>query len=394
MKKLVVLSLVIVMLVLAACGGQSAKTAEPKPAEPTKAVEQPTKAPEPTKAAAEPTQAPAEAATEYADTLNFYNWSEYIDPEIYDMFEKEYGIKVVESTFASNEDLLAKLQGGATGFDVIVPSDYMVATMIELDMLAPIDHSKLENYKNLDPLFTDPPYDPGLKYSIPYMWGTTGIGYDGAVFGDEVPDSWSYLFDPEVAKNYADQYSLLNDSAEVFAAALKYLGYSANSTDPDEINAARDVILAIKPYVHTFDSEQFEDLLASGEIVMAHGWSGDVFTVMEDNEDIGYVIPKEGGVVWADTLAIPKEVASDPVRYNTALLWIDFLNRPDIAAKNVEYVYYASPNAAATDLIPAEILEDPGIYPPQEVMDRMEWLKPLGDAQKLRDRAWTEIKSQ
>ena len=115
---------------------------------------------------------------------------------------------------------------------------------------------------------------------------------------------------------------------------------------------------------------------------------------MEDNEDIGYVIPKEGGVVWADTLAIPKEVANDPVRYNTALLWIDFLNRPDIAAKNVEYVYYASPNAAATDLIPAEILEDPGIYPPQEVMDKMEWLKPLGDAQQLRDRAWTEIKSQ
>ncbi len=385
MKKLVVLSLVVVMLVLTACG-QTAKTPEPKAAEPTKAAE-------PAKVE-EPTQAPAESTTEYAETLNFYNWSEYIEPEIYDLFEQEYGIKVVESTFGSNEDLLAKLQGGATGFDVIVPSDYMVATMIELDMLAPIDHSKLENLKNLDPLFTDPPYDPGLKYSVPYMWGTTGIGYDSAVFGDEVPDSWSYLFDPKIAEKYADQYSLLNDSAETLGAALKYLGYSVNSTDPDEINAARDVILAIKPYVHTFDSEQFEDLLASGETVMAHGWSGDIFMGMEDNEDIGYVIPKEGGVVWADALAIPKEVANDPVRYNTALLWIDFLNRPDIAAKNVEFVYYASPNAAATELIPAEILEDPGIYPPAEVMARMEWLKPLGDAQQLRDRAWTEIKSQ
>ncbi len=386
MRKFVLLSLVVAMFALAACSQKSTPTAEPQAEAPAK-VEEPT-------ATAVPTKKVEEPKSEYAETLNFYNWSEYIEPEIYDLFEQEYGIKVIESTFGSNEDLLAKLQGGATGFDVIVPSDYMVATMIELDMLAPIDKSKLKNMGNLDSLFTDPPYDPGLKYSVPYMWGTTGIGYDSATFGDEVPDSWSYLFDPAIAEKYAGAYSLLNDSAETLGAALKYLGYSVNSTDPDEINAAKEAIMAIKPFVHTFDSEQFEDLLASGETVLAHGWSGDVFMGMEDNEDIGYVIPKEGGVVWADTLAIPKEVANDPVRYNTALLWIDFLNRPDIAAKNVEYVYYASPNAAATDLIPAEILEDPGIYPPQEVMDKMEWLKPLGDAQQLRDRAWTEIKSQ
>jgi spermidine/putrescine transport system substrate-binding protein len=368
MKKLFLLALV-ALLVLSACG----KKEEEKEA---------------------PAETPAQAAEpKLVQELYFFNWSEYIEPEVYDLFEQEYGVQVRETTFGSNEDLLAKLQGGATGFDVIVPSDYMVSTMIELDMLTPLDKARLTNLGNLDPFFADPPYDPGLVYCIPYMWGTTGIGYDTDYIA-QPPDSWAYLFDPQVAKQNAGAYSLLNDSTEVLGAALKYLGYSVNSTDPAEIEQAKQLVMDIKSYVHTFDSEQFEDLLANEEIVMAHGWSGDIFQAMAEDESIGYIIPKEGGIVWADNLCVPKEVAKDPDRFYTAMVWIDFLLRPDIAARNVEFVYYASPNAAAKELIPAEILEDPGIYPPDEVMQKMEWSKPLGEAQQLRDRVWTEIKSQ
>jgi spermidine/putrescine-binding protein len=373
MKKLLLLVLV-GLLILTACGEK-----EEKKEVPTQEVE--------------PTQPPVPVEPKLVKELHFFNWSEYIEPEVYDLFEQEYGVKVRETTFASNEDLLAKLQGGATGFDVIVPSDYMVATMIELDMLAPLDKSLLTNLGNLEPMFTDPPYDPGLVYCVPYMWGTTGIGFDWDYF-EEPPDSWAYIFDPERAQEYAGAFSLLDDSTEVLGAALKYLGYSVNSTNPEEIEEAKQVVMAIKPYVHVFDSEQFEDLLATEEVVMAHGWSGDIFQAAYEDESVGYVIPKEGGIVWADNLCIPKEVASDPDRFYTAMVWLDFLLRPDIAATNVEFVYYATPNAAATELIPEEILEDPGIYPPEEVMQRLEWSKPLGEAQQLYERAWTEIKSQ
>ncbi len=325
--------------------------------------------------------------------LHFFTWSEYIDPQVYADFEKEYGIRVIEDTFASNEDLLGKLQAGATGYDVIVPSDYMVSMMIELGLLAELDKANLSNISNLDKVFTDPPYDRGLVHCVPYMWGTTGIGFDTDYF-DEPPSSWSYLFDPKIAADYAGYYSLLNDVIETMGAALIYLGYSPNDRDPAHIEEAKQVIMAIKPYVHTFDSEQFEDLLSSEEIKMAHGWSGDIFMKQVDDETIDYVIPVEGAIIWADNLCIPKSIADRPARKAAAELWINYLLRPEVAAANTNYVWYATPNAAAKELIDPEILEHPGIYPPSEVMERLTWSEPLGEAQALFDRAWTEIKSK
>ncbi len=330
---------------------------------------------------------------EQVTELHFFNWSEYIDPQIYDDFEKEYGIHVVEDTFASNEDLLSKLQAGATGYDVIVPSDYMVAMMIELGLLAELDKDNLPNISNLAETFTNPPYDPGLVHCVPYMWGTTGIGFDWDYF-DEPPDSWSYLFDPDVASQYAGYYSLLNDPTEVIGAALIYLGYSPNDRDPAHIEEAKNVIIAIKPYVHTFDSEQFEDLLSSEEIHMAHGWSGDIFMKQVEDESVDYVIPKEGAIIWADNLCIPKSVDDSPARKKAAELWINYLMRADVAGKNTNYVWYASPNQAAEEYIDQEILEHPGIYPSAETWKRLTWSEPLGEAQALYDRAWTEIKSE
>jgi spermidine/putrescine transport system substrate-binding protein len=326
---------------------------------------------------------------ELAEELHIYNWSEYIDPEIYDDFEQEFGVKVIEDTFASNEDLLAKLQAGATGYDIIVPSDYMVAIMIELDLLAEINYDNILNFKNIDETFLNPPYDPDNKYSVPYQWGTTGIGYNVDLF-EEPPDSWAYLFDPDIAAPYAGRMSMLNDSRESIGAALKYLGYSINSTNEQELEEAKQLLIQQKEWVSAYDSDGFEDLLASGEVDIGHGWSGDYFAAAEEAEQVWYIIPQEGGVIWTDNLCIPK---SAPSQY-TAEVFIDYLLRPEVGAQITNYTWFGSPNKASEEFIDAEILEEPAIYPPPEVMDKLEFIRDVGEATALYDRIWTEIKTE
>jgi spermidine/putrescine-binding protein len=348
--------------------------------------------PAPVQPTAEPVgEGPTAAPTTppLADELHVYNWSEYIDPQIYQDFEDEFGVKVIEDTFASNEDLLAKLQAGATGYDLIVPSDYMVAIMTELDLLAPLNYDNIPNFSNISAKFKDPPYDPGNKYSVPYQWGTTGIGYDTNVF-EEAPDSWGYLFDPDMAAPYAGKISMLNDPREAIGAALKYLGYSLNTTDEAQLEEAKQLLLRQKEWLATYDSEGFEDLLAAGETVLAHGWSGDFFMAAEEAEQVWYVIPKEGAVIWTDNLAIPK---SAPNQY-TAEVFIDYLLRPEVGAQITNFTWYGSPNEASEPFIDPEILNEPAIYPPPEVMDRLEFIRDVGDATPLYDRIWTEVKSQ
>jgi spermidine/putrescine-binding protein len=323
-----------------------------------------------------------------AAELHVYNWSEYIDPQIYEDFEAEFGVHVVEDTFASNEELLAKLQAGAAGYDIIVPSDYMVEIMIEEGLLAELNHENIPNIANIDPKFANPPYDPGMVHCVPYQWGTTGIGYNSDEF-DEPPDSWAYLFDPELASQYAGRFTMLNDSREAIGAALKYLGYSLNSTSEEELMQARDLLIQQKQWVYSYDSEQYEDLISADETVMAHGWSGDFFMAAVEDERIWYAIPQEGGVIWADNLCIP---ASAPSRY-TAEVFINYLLRPEVGAVISNYTWYASPNAAAEAFIDPEILEEPAIYPPPEVMDRLEWIEDVGDATPLYERIWTEVKA-
>lgn len=325
--------------------------------------------------------------------LNFYNWSDYIEPEIYTLFEEEYGIKVVEDTFGSNEDLLAKLQGGATGYDVIVPSDYMVSTMIEEGLIAELDKSQLSNFDKLDPTFTDPPYDPGLVHCVPYFWGTTGIGFNWNDW-DEAPDSWEYIFNPELTADFSGRISFLDDMREVLGAALIYLGYDVNSTNPDELEEAKELILAVKPDIAAFDSDSYEDNMVTGDNAMVLGWSGDVFTAQVEDENIDYVIPQEGAVKWTDNLCITADAAADPDRLERAYLWIDFLNRPEIAAMNTNYVWYASPNAAAEEFIDPDILGYEAVYPDEETFARLQWLENVGDDTELYSRIWTEISTE
>ncbi len=379
---LVLVALLAVALVTAQCGGVS---------QPTVSEEQSA-----TGASSEGKSTDSGLAPE----ISVYNWADYIDEELLTKYQEEYGVKIIYDTFASNEDLLAKLQAGASGYDVIFPSDYMVAQMAELGLLAEINKDNIPNIKNLDPKFLDAPYDPGNKYCVPYQWGTTGIAYSTKVFADEPPDSWAYLFEPDMAQKWAEAggINLLNDQRELLGAALKYLGYSVNDKDEEHLSQAKDLILAIKPYVKTFNSEGYDDeLLIPGEVVISQAWSGDAFVAVDEtyNEeteesDWGYLIPKEGAVIWQDNMCIP----ASSERKATAEHFINFLLEPENGAAITNFTWYGSPNKAAEEFISEEILEDPAIYPPPEVMEQLEWMEPLGETVFVYDRLWTEIKSQ
>ena len=368
-------------LLLSACGGGQATQAPAESAVPA--------APAETEAVAAATEAPAATMVEPASQIVVYNWSEYIDPEIYTQFEQETGIKVVEDNFSSNEELYAKLKGGATGYAMIVPSDYYVAIMKKEGMLAELDHSKIPNISNLATRFTEVPYDSGNQYCIPYQWGTTGIGYlDGQV--DE-PTSWSVFFDPDPNSPAYGRTTMLDDPRETFAAALIYLGYDINTTDETQLQEAKDLLIKAKPALSGYDSDTYEDLLASEENLMAHGWNGDFLVAQEDNENVAYTIPQEGGVVWVDNMCIP--ATATPEEKLAAEKLMNFILRPDMGAMLSNFTYYASPNKAAEDLLDADFLNDPAVYPPPEVLDKLQYITEVGDAQSLYERLWDEVKS-
>jgi spermidine/putrescine-binding protein len=338
--------------------------------------------------------------------LVLYNWTQYIptgpeaeEAEVTDLiakFEEEYGVSVTEDFFTSNEELRSKLQAGATGYDVIVPSDYMVSMLISDGLLMELQMDAIPNVANVDPEFLNPPFDPEQRYHMPYQWGTTGIGVAYNELPEDFPTSWGLIFDPEITADYRGRVTLLNDAREVLGAALRYLGYSVNSTSEDEIQAAGDLLKATLNLgvVATFDSDTFENLLTSGETVVAHGYSGDFFLEFDNLstddydawEDFGYFVPDEGGVLWVDTMAIPAN-APHPC---TAHTFINFILDPVNGAELTNYNWYGSPNAAAEQYIWPEILEDPAIYPPPEVMERLEFIADLGELNAVYEQVFTE----
>ncbi|MCS6935941.1 MAG: spermidine/putrescine ABC transporter substrate-binding protein [Candidatus Bipolaricaulota bacterium] len=321
--------------------------------------------------------------------LHLFIWANYINPEVYQLFEKEFGVKVIEENFDSNETLHSKLRAGVTGYDLITPSDYKVEALIQEGLLAELDLSKIPNFQNISARFKGLYYDPQNRYSIPYLWGTTGIGYHAARL-PAPPTSWGDLFEPVRLQAYAQRISMLDDPREAIGAALKYLGYSLNSTNPQELEEAKNLLLTQKPYLARYDSETYDDFLLTGDLYIAHGWSGDFARARAENPEIRYVIPREGGVIWADNLAIPKSSKNKEL----AERFIDFLLRPEINAKIVNFLRYPSTNDAAKAYILPEILNDPGIYPPDEIVSKLEWLRDLDEANELYERVWTEVKSR
>lgn len=322
--------------------------------------------------------------TEMSDQLNIYNWSDYIAEDTIPNFEEEFGVSVTYDNYSSNDTLLAKLQSGAAGYDIIVPSDYMVTTMLQLDLLQPINLDNVPNLENLYPRFREAPFDPGNEYSIPWQWGTTGIGYNM----ERVPDfrpSWEMMWDEQ----YSGNITMLTEIRDVFAVALFRLGYDINTTDEAQINEAKELLLEQKSLLKHYTSDTYIDELASNDTWLAHGYSGDVFQAVAENESVGYAIPEEGAVIWVDSMCIPKDA---PHKY-TAEAFMNYVLQPEVGAAISNYVWYASPNEAAEEFIEPEILEDPGIYPPEEVEARLQFIEDLGEATTLYNDAFAELRA-
>jgi len=308
--------------------------------------------------------------------INFYNWSEYMDPELITAFEEEYGVEVTEDFYESNEAMLAQLQSGAV-YDVVVPSDYMVGIMIQEGLLNPMNTDAVPNLENLAARFRELPYDPGPEYSAAYQYGTTGLGVNLEVVGEDFEPSWALLFDPELTANFAGGVSVLNDPREAMGAALKYLGYSLNDADIDHLAEARDVIIAAKDGIATFDSDQYDESLVNGHVAVAQGYSGNMIIAIgeADNPDqFEYILPEEGATFWIDNLVVPATAASPC----TAFTFINFLLEAENGAALTNWNYYGSPNQASIDsgLVDEDVVD---FYADTESAEDLEIIVDTGD---------------
>lgn len=315
--------------------------------------------------------------------LNVFNWSDYIDPELIPEFERRTGAKVQYDNFSSESELEAKLLAGGGGYDVIFPSDRSMAPLVSKGMLDDLDKSQLTNWKNLDPKFLGAPYDSENRFSVPYFWGTVAVG----IRTDHVKDpvtGFGVLFD----ERYKGRITMLDDAENVVATVLLHLGHPMNSTDPDQLAQVKELLDKQRPLVQAYTSDAFKEKLISGEAWVVLGWSGDILQAAADNENIRAIVPETGTMIWVDAMAVPKDAKNKRLAH----AFINFLLEPDIAAKNANHVRYASPNVAARGQMDSALLEDPAIYPPQEVLDRCQWLKDKGPEIAKIERIWQEVR--
>ena len=307
------------------------------------------------------------------EELFIYNWSDYIAEDTIANFESEFGIDVTYDVFDSNEVLEAKLLAGGSGYDIVVPSGSFLENQIKAGVFQQLNKSKLSNLGNLDPnvLAKIDAHDPGGNYSVNYMYGTTGVGYNVDKVDEDEITSWSVLFDPAIAAKYEDcGISMLDAPSEVMEIALKYIGKDPYTEDEKDYEAALEMLQKIRPYIRYFDSSQYIDDLANGEICLAMGWSGDVFIAADeaaDGVEAWYSIPSEGTVIWFDMMAIP----SDAKNVENAHKFINYIMRPQVAADITNYVWYSNPNQAANELVDPEIFEDPAIYPDEATLSML-----------------------
>ena len=347
------------------------------------------------------TETPAAAAGE--QVLNVYNWSDYMAPDTVANFEKETGIKVRYDVFDSNEVLEAKLLAGNTGYDIVVPSANFVSRQIKAGIFQPLDKSKLPNTKNLDPAVMQvlAGYDPDNQHVLPYLWGTTGIGYNLAKIKERMNDapitSWDMLFKPEIVARFKDcGVSVLDTASEVVPIMLRYLSLPTGSQTEQDLVKAEAALMQVRPYIKYFHSSQYINDLANGELCLVMGWSGDIFQARDRAEeanngnDIAYVIPTEGTLMWFDTMAIP----TDAPHVENAYKFLDYIMRAEVAAAISNSVQYANGNAASTPLMDTKVATDPAVYPDQATRATLfpNVVNPP-DYDRLVTRAWTRIKT-
>ncbi len=341
--------------------------------------------------------------TDAEKVVNVYNWSDYIEPTVLDDFTKETGITVNYEVMDSNELLETKLVAGRTGYDVVVPSASFLARQIKAGVYQKLDKSKLDNLKNLDPEITKKleVFDPGNEHAVNYMWGTSGVGFnEGKVaeaFKDAPVDSFAMFYDPKVVSKFAKcGVSILDAPSEVVGTVLMYLGRDPNSEKPEDLAAAEKVLMSVRPYIRLINSSKYIEDLANGEICLALGWSGDVHIAAsratENNTGavIKYNIPKEGAVMFFDNMAIP----ADASHVKNAHIFINYMLRPEVAAKNSNFLGYANSNAASWPLINPEVMNDPGIFPPPETMAKLvPDLPESAEFTRALTRTWTRFRT-
>jgi putrescine transport system substrate-binding protein len=337
------------------------------------------------------------------NVVNVYNWSDYVGEGVLEDFTKETGIEVVYDVYDSMEMMETKLLAGGSGYDVIVPTDRNLQRLIEAGVVQKLDKSKIPNLEHQWDVIAErlETYDPGLEHSTNYMWGTTAIGYNVDKIAERMPDapvdSWAMIFDPAVVSRFADcGVHLLDSPDDMIPAALNYLGLNPDSKDPAEIEQAGELLKSIRPHIQKFHSSEYINALANGDICLAVGYSGDVLQARDraaeagNNVTVEYSIPKEGAVIWLDNFAIP----ADAPHPENAHAFIDFMLRPDIAARNVNYVFYASGSKSAQEMIDEEILSDPAIYPDEATLGKL-YTTTVSPPRVQREmtRVWTEVKT-
>ncbi|MFM1655107.1 PotD/PotF family extracellular solute-binding protein [Brevibacillus sp. B_LB10_24] len=316
--------------------------------------------------------------------LNVFNWSEYLPESVIKKFEEKYGVKVNYSMFSSNEEMLAKLSAGGGVFDLSVASDYFIESMIKQDMIEPMDVNNIPNFKNYLPDFINKDFDPGNRYSVPYMGNTVSIGYNPDKITSEIT-SYDDLWNPEFKR----QIVLVDDQRFIIGIVLKTLGYPGNDTAPAHLEEAKQKMLKLMPNVKAFDSDSPKTLLINGEVNIALVWGPEIALAQREKPQIKTALPKEGLMITMDNFVIPKGAKHK----KTAEAFINFILEPEISAEISESFPYINPNGEARKLLPKDVLENIAIYPPAEEMSRVEGVKDVGDAIKLYDRIWSEVKS-
>lgn len=318
-------------------------------------------------------------------SITVFNWGDYIDESVLGDFEKEYGIQVNYDYFTTNEEMYVKLKSGGTSYDVIFPSDYMIARLIKEDMLHKIDMSNITNLEHIGEEFKGLGYDPNNEYSVPYMWGTVGILYNTTMVDDPV-DSWNILWDPKYEKNIF----MLDSQRDSIAVALKKLGYSLNTRVESELEQAKQELIKQRPLVLSYVGDEVKDKMIGGEAALAVVWSGDAIFMMWENEDLEYAIPKEGTNLWFDAMAIPKTSKNK----EAAEKFINYMTSPEIALRNTEYIGYSTPNVTAREMLDDEIRNDKVAYPDMDSLEGSEVFEDLSDIIEVYNRIWDEIKAQ
>lgn len=316
--------------------------------------------------------------------INVYNWGDYIDKDVVKDFEKEYGIKVNYDMFETNEDMYIKVKQGGSNYDVLFPSDYMIERMIREGLLLKLDKSNIANLDKIDKKFMDLDFDPNNDYSVPYMWGTVGILYNKTMVDEEV-NSWDILWD----KKYSGDIIMLNSQRDAIGITLKRLNYSMNTRNIEELQKAKKELIKQKPLVSAYMGDNIKDAMVSGEGALAIVWSGDAVAMIRDNPDLAYVIPKEGTNLWFDNMVIPSTAENK----DGAEKFIDFMTRPDIAARNTEYIGYSTPIPEAVEMLPKEIKDSKVAYPPAEDIENVEIFKDPTDIISEYDDIWTTLQS-